>query len=439
MLSRDPCPCPTLIDGKMRLTEWIRGASTFLKTDFEQHGLGENELNVVDPAYDLAEGILHLGLLPDGERQLIDHYLEQCDDHGVEDRLFLNKLLAGTTALRQALSNLNHPELSHQHQEFNRQYLAAWYFLTLQTARHCGSHCLRPQPHQWRPRLVVLDVDGVLDRRTFGFPSTTAAGIEALSLLHAHDFGVVVNTARSVAEVKEYCQAFGLAGGVAEYGSYLWDAVAGQGRAQISSETVGQLDRVREALRKIPGMFVDGAYHYSIRAYTFERRGTIPVSTPLLRQVLAGLKADRLRFRQNVIDTAITAKEVDKGTGLLALQDWVGQRDWQTFVVGDSEADLAMFRVACRCFAPSQISCRLLAEELGCQISDRPYQTGLLRIVRSLVHLNGRRCERCVFSKHPWPRGQSAFLDLLKVADMPRALARFRAVLDFLAFQLRLR
>ncbi len=243
-----------------------------------------------------------------------------------------------------------------------------------------------------------------------------------------------MNTARSVGEVKEYCQAYGLAGGVAEYGSYLWDAVGQQGRVRVNPKAAGQLQRIREALRQIPGIFVDDAYQYSIRTYTFEAGGSTPLPTPLLRQLLATLKADRLRFQRNQTDTAIVAKEVDKGTGLLALVEWVGQRQAETLAIGDSEADLAMFRVASRCFAPSQISCRRLAERLGCQVSDRAYQSGLLRIVSSLVHPDGSRCHRCVLGRLSSHLGQSAFMQLLEAADCARPLVRLQAIIDFLVF-----
>src|SRR5262249_25455605 len=53
-----PCPVPPLIDGRMRRPEWVAGPAGLLKTDFEHHGLGKNELNVVDPAYDLADAVL---------------------------------------------------------------------------------------------------------------------------------------------------------------------------------------------------------------------------------------------------------------------------------------------------------------------------------------------------------------------------------------------
>ena len=41
----------------------------------------------------------------------------------------------------------------------------AWNFLTVHTARHCGSLCHPRAELRWRAPLVVLDIDGVLDRR----------------------------------------------------------------------------------------------------------------------------------------------------------------------------------------------------------------------------------------------------------------------------------
>src|SRR5205807_8806137 len=128
---------------------------------------------------------------------------------------------------------------------------------TIHAARFSGGLCHRPDAPRWRSPVAVLDLDGVVDRRVFGFPCTTAAGIEALSLLHAHDHAVVVDTARSVAEVQEYCQSYGFAGGVAEYGSYAWDAVGQRGRALVSPESLRQLDAARQELAQLPGVFLD--------------------------------------------------------------------------------------------------------------------------------------------------------------------------------------
>jgi len=44
--------------------EWTVGTFGLLKTGYDDHGLGKTELNVIDPAYDLAETILSLALSP---------------------------------------------------------------------------------------------------------------------------------------------------------------------------------------------------------------------------------------------------------------------------------------------------------------------------------------------------------------------------------------
>ncbi len=78
---------------------------------------------------------------------------------------------------------------------------------------------------------------------------------------------------------------------------------------------------------------------------------------------------DRLRFFQTTIDTTIMAREVDKGTGLAALRDWVGRPSMETLAVGDTEPDLPMFRRATRSFAPSHI--RLRKAGSGTRLPDR--------------------------------------------------------------------
>jgi hydroxymethylpyrimidine pyrophosphatase-like HAD family hydrolase len=74
-----------------------------------------------------------------------------------------------------------------------------------------------------------------------------------------------------------------------------------------------------------------------------------------VHRLLVDLRLDRLAFHHTSIDTHIVAKEVDKGTGLAALRDWVLAKDAETIAVGDGEPDLAMFRVAARSFAPANV------------------------------------------------------------------------------------
>ena len=388
----------------------------------------------MDPAYDLAEAALHLGLSPEEEGRLLRRYREDSGDESVQDRLFLHKLLAGLRAMTEATRNIEQHDLSHRQREYHNDYVRAWDYLTVQSARRCGRLCGAPPSPGWASPLVVLDVDGVLDRRLFGFPCTSLAGVQSLALLHAHGRAVALNTARSAREVKEYCAAYGCAGAVAEYGSYVWDAVGRRGRSLIAAEPLRQLDRARTALARLPGVFVNDGYEHSIRACTYEDGVPVPLPTLMIHRLLAEHGLNELAWHQTTIDTTVTARDVHKGTGLLALLDWVGLAGAETLAVGDSEPDLAMFRAARRSFAPSHISCGRLARFLGCDIAPQPYQRGLLHIVRSLVHPDGGRCDRCAGAERLWEPGEDLFLDLLAAADDKRLRRLVRALFHPAAF-----
>jgi hydroxymethylpyrimidine pyrophosphatase-like HAD family hydrolase len=428
-------PFPTLIDSKMRMEEWVWSCGSLLKTDFEHHGMGKNELNVADPAYDLAEIVLWLELSEAEEDQLIDRYVAASGDARVRQRLFLFKLLAGTTTLSDALSRLSRCTHPAHHPNGYRDYLQATRFLLLHTARFCGRFCGRPQEPSLHSPLVVLDIDGVLDRRIFGFPSTTAAGIRAIQLLHAHKFAVALNTARSLAEVKEYCNAYGFVGGVAEYGSVVWDALRGVEKVLVREEALKQLVTLKSALETLPGVFVNPEFDYSIQACTFANGTPVPIPRIIVEQLAASLELDLLRIQQNSSDTVVVARGIDKGSGLHALLEFMGGTKCQTIAVGDSESDLPMFAAAKRSFAPAQIWCTSWARRLGCHIASRPYQSGLLSIVRLLIHPDQKSC-RCCARLKDWPaKGSSLFMDLLEVADRGRPWQLLRALWDPISMQ----
>jgi hydroxymethylpyrimidine pyrophosphatase-like HAD family hydrolase len=450
LVRQQRCPSQTLIDGNMHYSEWILGSHGPVKTDYEHHGMGKNALNITDAAYDLADTILHLELSLEEESKLIRQYITDCGDVTVEQRLFMHKLLAGLWAMSQTQDQLfGSPRGGDAQRDYHRRFMNAWNFLTIHTARHSGALCHSRGDLHWQAPLVVLDIDGVLDRRVFGFPCTTAAGVEALSLLHVHKFSVALNTARSASEVKDYCKAYSLAGGVAEHGGYLWDAVSQRERVLISAETARQLEVLRRHLRSISGVFLDERHQYSIRAFTYREKplGMIqsllssarsssvgdgalaPISTHIVNQLLVDLRLDRLAFHHTMIDTTIVAKEVDKGTGLVALRDWVLAPNAETIAVGDSEPDLAMFRVATRAFAPSNICCRRQAHLLGCRIVHHPYQRGLLEIVRKIIHPDDRRCALCIPDEMTFSDQDKLFMIVMRAADRSWATNLLQAML----------
>jgi len=429
-LAQQSCSVPNLTDSQMALREWIRAGSRLLKTDFEHHCQGKNETCATDSAYDLADAILQLGLSEDESIQLIERYTQGTGDRLLGRRLYFNKLAAGTWSQMRALNGLRDPRQLHRQKDYHKQYLAAWNYLVTETVRECGKLCQQRNEIRWQDPIIVLDIDGVLDRMVFSFPSATAAGIRALSLFHAHGFAMALDTARTLREVKEYCRAYGLVGGAAEYGSVVWNAVNGRTLPLVGRESLEQLKRVRDALQTIPGVFLNQDYEFSLRAFTYESDRTRPLPPLLAESLIARLHADRLKIHHTGSDTAILAKEVDKGVGLLELLGLVGMSDAKVLAIGDSEPDLSMFRVANGSFAPSQITCANIAQAFGCQIVDRPGPLGLLGIARKIAHPNGGTCNRCQAVDQAWPKEKDLFVRLLEVADQKRLPLLLRSLLE---------
>jgi hypothetical protein len=195
------------------------------------------------------------------------------------------------------------------------------------------------------------------------------------------------------------------------------------------------MESVKQALQRIPGVFLNEDYRYSIRAFVFDHGRTVPLLTPVIRNLLAGLQVERLALHQTYMDTTITAKEADKGQGLLALLSLIGKPEMECIGIGDTEPDLPMFRVAARSFAPAHIPCRRTAEVLGCRVASKAYQPGLLEIARSIVHADGSRCESCRGAEQLLKDRKNLFLDLLKLADKPRWSLLMRALLDPMSVQ----
>jgi len=430
-------PRPTFTDARMQPHEWVSSFGSTLKSDYEHHGMGKYELSNTDPAYDLADFILHSRLSPAEEELLVQHYINHSGDTEVHKRLFFSKFQAGTWAMTSALSNLVDKRLAHRHDEYHRRYIDAWNFLTINATQRCAALCDKPRNLAWKAPLVVLDIDGVLDRQVFGFPSTTMAGIRAVSLLHRHGLAIAANTARSITEVKAYCRAYGFAGGLAEYGAWAWDSLTDRERILIDDRDKEQLDELAAHLRRIPGVFLNDDYVYSLRAFMYTKSGTTSLPDAIIDSLISDLKLDRLRVRQTSLDTAVTARCADKGTGLLSLKDLAGCPDAPTHAVGDSDPDIPMFAVSQHSYAPANISrARPVAKALGCIIAEGPYQVGLLQIAQKIVHPDGKKCERCTPSAQPpGPGNSDLFLQLLEVADQGRIQRLVGALRDPLSYR----
>src|SRR5262249_176085 len=168
---------------------------------------------------------------------------------------------------------------------------------------------------------------------------------------------------------------------------------------------------------QIPGVFLNDDYQHSLRTFTYHDGRTVPLPGTLVNDLLYRLETHLLRVHQTGLDTAVVAKDIDKGTGLQALLSLTGLSPNAALAIGDSEPDLAMFRVAGASFAPGNISCRQEAQLLGCSIAALPYQPGLLQIARKIAHPQGGSCDRCRAVEAARPKNKELFLSLLEAAD----------------------
>jgi len=413
-------PNPTLVDGRMKPADWVRSGDKLLKTDFEHHNFGGGEPDIVDPAWDLASAIFEFQLPPDAEQALLETYVAETADTGIADRLLLYKILYAMNALRAAKYWLARKPNGERREDWNRQFIATRSFAAFHVARYLGRKMgrkLGAPPIAWERRLCFLDLDGVLDWGLLGFPHTSPCGVHALQLFRRNRFSVVLNTARSLAHVREYCRAYRLPGGIAELGSVFWDAVREWEVPLIDAEAAAQIEGLRAEIQNLPGVFIDPENRYSIRAYRFQDGYMRPLQAAEAAAALQRAGCDRLTFVQSRADTCIVQKGAGKGQALASVQAYLGCSHEPVVAIGDSAQDVEMLRAADVAYAPANASreVRELIARGQCRRTSRPLQAGLLEAAMELCPAAGHSPDDAA----PYDDGEPSSLidELLQVPD----------------------
>ncbi|MGA2736234.1 MAG: HAD hydrolase family protein [Bryobacteraceae bacterium] len=420
-------PHPTLVDGRMKPADWVHSGDKPLKTDFEHHNFGGGEPDVVDPAWDLACAIFEFHLAPDAEQILLDTYTAQTADSGIHDRLPLYKILYAMNGLRTAKYWLARKPNDPRREEWNRQFTATRSFAAFHLARYCGRKLGAP-PAAWERRLCFLDLDGVLDWGLLGFPHTSPCGVQALRMLRRSRFSVVLNTARSLEHVREYCRAYRLPGGVAELGSVFWDAIRDWEIPLIDTEAATQIERLREEIRTLAGVFIDPENKYSIRAYRFQDGFMRPLQSTEVAAVLARTDCHRLTFVQSRADTYIVQKGSGKGQALASVHAYLGYSGEAVAAIGDSAPDVEMLRTAEIAYAPANASreVRELIARGECRKTSRPLQAGLLQAAMELCLAAGHNPDEPAWRDETEP--VSLLDELLRAPDRHPVARIFNAL-----------
>ena len=86
--------------------------------------------------------------------------------------------------------------------------------------------------------------------------------------------------------MRQYCEAYGFAGGIAEFGAVFIDAVQRREIPLIDSSGSKELERCRDVIRQMPGVFMDPGYEYAIRVYRYKGHSTVGLKPEEVRSLL---------------------------------------------------------------------------------------------------------------------------------------------------------
>ncbi|MGA8015998.1 MAG: HAD hydrolase family protein [Candidatus Dormiibacterota bacterium] len=413
---------PAVIDGSMALNRWYGAGASAVKVDYDERGL---ETYSSDPALDVAiaaadscmvlreqpgfsEAVrrgytLAGGEIIDDERWLLlrtvhlTAYLAKLgwawivSDLDDEER---RKMVVEVELVRRALSRV--------HQE----YLSAVYFADL-TAPAGGPIC-------------AIDIDGVLETGTWGWPTgypvmtpVAALGLRALA---KHGRRAVLVSGRTLPEIRERCEAFRLAGGVAEYGAVTYVHEPGGAEVLTDSRADHTVEAVRGWLRTQP-VHVDAGYEHVARAYSVDGEG---VRRRLPDDIVAGAVGHANGAVTPVIGTSqvdFLPLGVDKASGLRRLLERMHAGDQLEMAIGDTEADLPMLRLARRAYAPANSAEALRSS--GIRTVNGSAQRGFAQAVAEEIGHRPGGCGVC--RPQPLSARSRLLIAALEAADCGRA------------------
>ncbi len=399
-----------VVDGRMDRENWLQSPHGLLKCDFEEHAFDKDDLEIFDPAYDLAGALLEFGPSRMLQARLLETYSARVRDGEVASRLPLASLLYGAGAFERAGWDVRGELGTESWPAAVQRWLGAESALTWSIAALLADGIV---PRRRSPPtagvLWALDVDGVLEDAGLGFPAITPAAATAIALIREAGALAVLNTGRSLDEVRVRCDALGLDGGVAEYGGAVWDNRRRRSHVLLGDQDTAALAAVREAARTLPHVHVDARYEHSIRLREYSR-GRLRRLDPALVEKLLANGGDRLAAVPGAGQTDIVAISCDKGRGLRELIR-VLEFEGRCVAIGDAAADLPAFAVAHRAFAPRHHDEALRGVAT---ILRQDRQQAVLRAVE-LVHGVNRRRVRTD------PSGSlAAIVRLLALHDRPR-------------------
>ncbi|MEU1275158.1 HAD hydrolase family protein [Streptomyces sp. NPDC005799] len=379
----------SLVDGQTAFGRWWPGPEGWAKADFDEGFFSHLDLADYDALYDLAGAAQ---ALPEHADQLMADYERITGTQIPAARWCVYQAVHGWNAERLARSGpgfAGHEAIARRtRSRAVQEYLAGLYLgdLDLQGAD-------LPQLHTRLPGAwCALDVDGVLETDLSGAPAPTPTGMLALRGLLAHGHQVVLATGRPVPEVRDRCRAYGLPGGVAEYGAVVYDAARDR---ETSLATGPDPAALTGLLSELPSVTLDPQYRRCVRAYRGSGRGRRALDDATLRTVTRRPEAVGFAVVQGESQTDFVPEGVDKAAGLAALLNLLGAPAGTrpALAVGDSAPDIPLLRWARNGIAPGNAAPAVRAA--GLTVLRRPCQAGLADAVGRLLGHRPGGCPRC--------------------------------------------
>lgn len=367
---------PTVIDGLMAPAHWGTRDNRIAKRDYADGAFSSRDLACYDLAYDLAAAAVERDDPSNSDWRVT--YGEEFGEPIDDDRWLIYTLVALWERAR--AGRLESNDYARRCSVAVVDYLAGIY--------------LGDQSRVDSGPLVAIDLDGVLETRGGGYSAPGALGMSALRALNAHGYRVVVATGRSIGEVIHRVTALRLTGGVAEYGSVVFGS-DGAVRSALDEDSLKTLATSRSQIGRLNGFDVDPAFAYSIRVSHRRYGGRLPNAEWDLLARVAGLSGDSgLIAVSGDHQVDLVRRGVTKATGLGIL---VGasavSRPLVRLAIGDTEADMALFEVAERPFAPGNADPALRESEVT--VLHERFQAGVAAAVaREIGHWPGA-CSHC--------------------------------------------
>ena len=421
---------PSVIDGDMSLHHWLLDANAYggtrglFKTNLAERDFSHEDLSIFDPAYDLAALALVSGT-EDQSSLIRRQYSQKSGDNISPERWMLHQLVRIWDMNRHGFLSSDDTKLK-MSRVFG-QYFSDLYFTDI--------------PKSLEGPLCVFDIDGVLETHPLGFASLTFASARSLRALELHGYRILIASGRSLEEVKERSKAYHLAGGIAEYGSAIFDSQTGETATLLTREERDTLDHFRISLASLPGVNLDRDFSNSVRAFYRQQNG----SHKSLNLQLVKVMMDDEGFTGliNVIpgseQTDFVVSRVNKAAGVKAWMARFGSTSSSTgenlvagrieLAVGDNEPDLEMLQMAEHAFAPGHAAKKL--KDAGITIFKQPYQRGLEQGVTKFLGHKPGGCSICQMKEF---NPESSYIqDVISLKEA----GKFEMVLHMIALFLR--